>query len=157
MGSVSRDRVIGIVFRDRLFGIVSRQLFPYLFAVFFLLCSGTGPEKVILIHGICMSSYFFADVIRALFPEAEERGGGPLGGPLEGPMGGPLEGPFGGPLGGPRGDPHEEGDAYERKRYTFYCVDLLGYGKSAAIPSAHNYSRREQASPVSVFFLSLSL
>lgn len=78
---------------------------------------GEGPEKVLLIHGICMSGYFFADLIRVIFPESA---GGPPGGD----------------------DPHE------RWRYTFYCVDLLGYGKSSAVPSAQNYSRREQAEAI---------
>lgn len=31
-------------------------------------------------------------------------------------------------------------------RFSVYCVDLLGYGKSASLPSRTNYSRQEQAS-----------
>lgn len=64
---------------------------------------------MILIHGICMSGYFFTDFIRYMFPESG-------------------------------GD-----DPNEFWRYTVYCVDLLGYGKSSQLPSAHSYSRREQA------------
>ncbi|CDJ63131.1 hypothetical protein, conserved [Eimeria necatrix] len=93
---------------------------------------GEGPEKVILIHGICMSGYFFADVIRVLFPDSENgarKGVSHHGGIL---------GQF---------PPHDE-DPQERWRYTFYCVDLLGYGKSAAISSTQNYSRREQAEAI---------
>lgn len=82
---------------------------------------GEGPEKVILIHGICMSGYFFADVIRIIFPEEKH---GLLGGYSR------DEGP------------------HESWRYTFYCVDLLGYGKSSAVPSTQNYSRREQANAI---------
>ncbi|OEH74989.1 uncharacterized protein LOC34622960 [Cyclospora cayetanensis] len=81
---------------------------------------GEGPENVILIHGICMSGYFFADVIRVLFPQSE---GISLG-----------------------ASSHD--DPHERWRYTFYCVDLLGYGKSSAVPPTQNYSRREQAEAI---------
>lgn len=75
-----------------------------------------------------MSGYFFADVIRVLFPDSENgarKGVSHHGGVL---------GQF---------PPHDE-DPQERWRYTFYCVDLLGYGKSAAVSSTQNYSRREQ-------------
>ncbi|CDJ60916.1 hypothetical protein, conserved [Eimeria maxima] len=45
---------------------------------------GKGPERVVLIHGICMSGYFFAEVIRVLFPDTGE-GGLPRGNRPEGP------------------------------------------------------------------------
>ncbi|KAL8269652.1 hypothetical protein Esti_006407 [Eimeria stiedai] len=69
---------------------------------------GDGREKVVLIHGICMSGYFFADLIRFLVPDSPSQGGD---------------------------DPHESW------RFTVYCVDLLGYGKSSSVPSSHSYSR----------------
>lgn len=84
---------------------------------------GEGPERVILIHGICMSGYFFADVIRALLPPS---GGGA----------------------GPGEIPGNDDDPHERWRYSFYCVDLLGYGKSSSVPTTQNYSRREQAEAI---------
>ncbi|KAL8454426.1 hypothetical protein Emed_000147 [Eimeria media] len=69
---------------------------------------GEGREKVVLIHGICMSGYFFADLIRFLVPDSPSQG---------------------------------EDDPHESWRFTVYCVDLLGYGKSSSVPSSHSYSR----------------
>ncbi|KAF8820816.1 hydrolase, alpha/beta fold family protein [Cardiosporidium cionae] len=66
--------------------------------------SGNGIEAVILVHGMCMSSTFWADgLLRYIKVE-------------------------------------------NMSRFTFYCPDLLGYGKSNHIKSKDNYSRNEQVS-----------